>query len=64
MVRQSDKLYRIGKNRFQYVQSSGLWYNIWMNNRGLQGESRFGEMHPAAISVYYVVLMVIIMISN
>ena len=35
-----------------------------MNNRGLQGESRFGEMHPAAIAVYYVLVLVIIMISN
>ena len=35
-----------------------------MNNRGLQGESRFGEMHPAVIAVYYVFLLIIIMISN
>ena len=35
-----------------------------MNNRGLQGESRFGEMHPAVIAVYYILLLIIIMISN
>ena len=35
-----------------------------MNNRGLQGESRFGEMHPAAIAVYYILLLIIIMVSN
>ena len=37
---------------------------IQTNNKGLQGESRFGEMHPAVIAIYYILLLVIIMISN